>query len=393
MLKFLLPQPAEPAVRAEQIRLLFLQNRSVQLLGMLTAIITAITLWKVADHSLLFSWLVLMIIAYSMRFATTILFFRTHISDQMTEIWVKRYIVCTFIAGLTWGSLAFFLDPAWPAAYQVVLFVIYTGLIAGAFSANSSVFIAFPAFYVPMVISIMIVMLRMKDEAFYTLALLFMIYIALMYISSLKFYTQLAYTLQLRFDNEKLAQELSISNEKLHKLADIDGLTQIYNRRSLDRFMNAEWNRHYRNQKPLSFLFIDIDYFKQYNDTYGHEAGDNCLIEISRILQKNAQRASDIAARFGGEEFAIIFPETTEKEAVQIAKKIISDLNELSIPHSGSSICQHVTMSIGVSTLIPQQPNNCEWILTSADKALYEAKKCGRNCVVEASSLQQLNLF
>ncbi|MDD2828478.1 MAG: GGDEF domain-containing protein [Sulfuricurvum sp.] len=388
MLKRLLPKPANPAVRAEQIRLLFLQNRSVQVLGMITAIVTAITLWKVADHTLLSGWLILMIIAYSMRFVTTILFFRTHISDQMTEIWVRRYIICTFFAGVIWGSLAFLLDPSWPAAYQVVLFVVYTGLIAGAFSANSSVFVAFPSFYLPMVVALMIVMLQMKDEAFNALALLFMIYIALMYISSLKFYNQLTYTLQLRFDNEKLVQELAESNEKLVHLADIDGLTQIYNRRSLDRFLNAEWNRHYRNQKPISFLFIDIDYFKQYNDTYGHEAGDNCLIEISRILKCNAKRASDITARYGGEEFAVIFPETDEAKAFEIAQRMITHLHDSSIEHSTSLVSEYVTMSIGVSTIIPQNPNNSEWLLTSADKALYEAKNSGRNQVVQTSSLE-----
>lgn len=387
MLKFLLPEPAKPSVRAEQIRLLFLQNRSVQVLGMLTAIITAITLWKVADHTLLTVWLIVMITVYIMRLATTLLFFRTHIDDQMTEIWIRRYIVWTFLAGVSWGSLAFLLDSTWPAAYQVVLFVVYTGLIAGAFNANSSVFIAFPAFYVPIVVPLMIVMLGMKDEAFYALALLFMIYIALMYISSLKFYNRLADTLQLRFDNEKLAQELSLSNEKLVHLADIDGLTQIYNRRSLNRFLIAEWNRHYRNQKPLSLIFIDIDYFKQYNDTYGHEAGDNCLIQVAQILQRNAKRSSDIAARFGGEEFAMILPETSEVEAFAIAKKIIASLKELSISHTGSSVCEYVTMSIGISTLIPQQQDNSDYLLLTADKALYEAKNNGRNCVIQASSM------
>lgn len=388
MLKFLLPDPAEPSVRAEQIRLLFLQNRSVQILGMFTAIITAIILWKVANHPLLTAWLIVMITVYALRLTTTLLFFRTPISDALTETWVHRYIFWTFLAGVSWGSLAFLLNPAWPAAYQVVLFVVYTGLIAGAFNANSSVFIAFPAFYVPIVIPLMIVMLGMRDEAFYALALLFVIYISLMYISSLRFYNQLTYTLKLRFENESMAQELSKSNEKLVHLADIDGLTQIYNRRSLNRFLSAEWNRHYRNQKPLSLLFIDIDYFKQYNDTYGHEAGDSCLIQIAQILQRNAKRSSDIAARYGGEEFAIILPEASTAEAFEIAQKIISCLKELSISHSGSYISEYVTMSIGVSTLIPQQPDNMETLLTSADKALYEAKNCGRNCVKQAPYIE-----
>ncbi|MDD5051705.1 MAG: diguanylate cyclase [Sulfuricurvum sp.] len=386
MIQHLLPQSVEPSVRAEQIRLLFVQNRSVQVLGILTAIITAITLWKVTDHFLITAWIILMITVYFMRLATTILFFRTHTNNPSTEIWVRRYIFWTFLAGASWGSLSFLLSPEWPAAYQVVLFVVYTGLIAGAFNANSSVFIAFPAFYLPIVVPLMIAMLRMKDEAFYALALLFVIYIALMYFSSLKFYNQLAYTLKLRFENESMTQELSLYNEKLTHLADIDGLTQLYNRRSLDRFMIAEWNRHYRNKQPLSLLFIDIDYFKQFNDVYGHEAGDKCLIHIAQILQKNAKRSSDIAARFGGEEFAIILPETSSTEAFKIAEKIVLCLEELSIPHTGSSTSDNVTMSIGVSTLIPQQPDNSELLLTSADKALYDAKGSGRNCVKQALS-------
>ncbi|MGD8484384.1 MAG: diguanylate cyclase, partial [Thioalkalispiraceae bacterium] len=293
------------------------------------------------------------------------------LSEQdIIDKWGTGYVLGTLVSGITWGMLAFFYDPTWPAPYQVILFVVYTGITAGAFNTNTPLFIAFPAFYLPPVACLMVVMLKQRGEGFHELAALFMIYIILMYLSAIKFHNRLAKSLQIRFENEQLA--------------DMDELTGLYNRRSMDKYLASEWNRHYRSQKPLSLLFIDIDFFKQYNDTHGHAGGDQCLVEVSQLLKNNVQRSSDMVARFGGEEFAVILPETGEADAMQVAEKIHSGLTQLQIPHESSPVAAHVTMSVGVATMVPEQTDNSNLLLKMADEALYQAKNTGRDRVIKA---------
>lgn len=264
--------------------------------------------------------------------------------------------------------------------------MIYTGLIAGAFNTNSSVPYAFPAFYVPPLLSLMIVMLRQNDEAFFALAALFLIYIVLMQISLMKFHARLTNTLQMQFSNKRLADKLKGVNQQLKELADKDGLTQLYNRRSMDRYLKAEWERHYREQKPLSFLLLDVDYFKRYNDYYGHERGDECLIRIAGIMKKSAIRSTDMAVRYGGEEFALILPETDDKGAREIADRILTDIRKTRMPHQDSFIDEIVTASIGTATASPTDRDAKATLIISADTALYNAKKLGRNQVVQSTS-------
>lgn len=386
MLKYFLPESVNPWERAEQIRLLYHQGVPIQTLGILTAIVCVIMFWKVADHAMLGLWLGVHVVISLIRLAATVKFTRSHIVGyRALEQWGRAYVVGTFISGLIWGSLSMFFSPAWPAPYQVTLFAVYTGITAGAFNTNSSLFVAFPAFYLPPVGCLVYVMSRQPAEGFFALATLFMIYVVLMYVSALKFHTRLAHSLEVCFENERLAEQLAQSNQKLMSLADTDELTGISNRRSMDRCLRREWNRLFRAKRPLSLLFIDLDFFKQYNDTYGHDGGDQCLIQVARILRNHSQRPYDMAARFGGEEFAVILPETSEEDALKIAETILADLENLQIPHSGSEVAKHVTLSVGVATIVPNQPDSDDFLRLSADRALYQAKKMGRKRVVKAN--------
>lgn len=386
MLKYLLPEPVKPAVRAEQVRLLYHQGVSIQALGILTAIISVIMFWKVADHVMLGLWLGVHVVVSLIRLVATVKFTKSNIVEyRAIESWGRAYVAGTFISGLIWASLSLFFSPAWPAAYQVTLFAVYTGIIAGAFNANSSVFVAFLVFYLPPAACLLYMMLRQSVEGAFVLASFFLIYIILMYISALKFHNRLAMSLEARFENEQLAEQLAQSNRKLMHLAETDELTGISNRRAMDRFLRSEWNRLFRAKKPLSLLFVDLDFFKQYNDTYGHEVGDKCLIQIAKILHNHTQRSNDMAARFGGEEFAVILPETSEDDALKIAETILADLESLQIPHAGSEVAKHVTLSVGVATMIPNQPDSEDFLRLSADRALYQAKRTGRKQVVKAN--------
>lgn len=183
---------------------------------------------------------------------------------------------------------------------------------------------------------------------------------------------------------ERVNRELEEANQKLEKLSQTDSLTGIYNRLMFDRTMKIEWDRCKRHFISLSLIMIDIDYFKAYNDNYGHQAGDDCLRKIAAVLSSCARRSSDIVTRYGGEEFAIILPHMEKENAIELAEKMRSRVEELNLPHEYSSVSDHVTISLGVYTVVPSDSISIEAFIGAADKALYKAKRENRNNTVSA---------
>ncbi len=185
----------------------------------------------------------------------------------------------------------------------------------------------------------------------------------------------------------KIKRKLEESNEALHKLSSLDGLTQIANRRTFDKTLSNEWNRAMREKRELSMLLIDIDYFKRYNDSYGHLAGDEALIKIAQTLNNVTNRPGDIFCRYGGEEFAAILPSTDLKGAELVAQKFHDAIRTLNIPHPKSDVSDIITISIGCATITPNIKLEKTLLISIADRALYAAKNSGRN---RSSSSDQL---
>lgn len=173
---------------------------------------------------------------------------------------------------------------------------------------------------------------------------------------------------------------------ELERLATRDGLTGVANRRSFDQTLNVEWRRATRESRALSLLMIDVDYFKRYNDTYGHQGGDECLRRIAGAMSGVVKRTSDAVARYGGEEFSILLPATDPEGACLVAERIRAAVEALALPHAGSEIADHVTVSIGVASVIVSSGDAPTQLVGAADKALYRAKKEGRNRVVAAEA-------
>jgi diguanylate cyclase (GGDEF)-like protein len=197
-------------------------------------------------------------------------------------------------------------------------------------------------------------------------------------------------------EQARLYQELEAANRRLERLAFLDDLTQVANRRRFDEVLDREWRRMSREQLPLSILFCDLDCFKSYNDTYGHQAGDLCLREVARAIRSAAKRPADLVARYGGEEFAIILPNTRAEGAVCVAEEMRRKVAQLAIEHRNSSVAPPfenklptVSLSIGVTCIVPQTDWQPEIALKAADAALYQAKTEGRNCTVLNSLLTQ----
>ncbi|MDU2064682.1 MAG: diguanylate cyclase [Sporomusaceae bacterium] len=180
--------------------------------------------------------------------------------------------------------------------------------------------------------------------------------------------------------SRKLVEEkLESTIKKLEVLSNIDGLTNLANRRYFDQILSVEYDRLSRSGAMLSFIMIDIDCFKAFNDYYGHLCGDNCLQQVARILESSICRTADIVARYGGEEFICMLPETDLEGAKVIAEKMRSGVERLRIPHTGSRISDYVTISLGVASIKCSPKNNVLENISEADKALYKAKANGRN--------------
>ena len=189
---------------------------------------------------------------------------------------------------------------------------------------------------------------------------------------------------QISKEKELLYQQLQQANLELQSLAELDGLTQIANRRRLDGYLNQEWRRMMREKTPLSLIMCDIDFFKKYNDTYGHLAGDFCLQQVAKTINSAVKRPGDLAARYGGEEFAAILPNTDANGAMHVAEEIRLKVRDLQILHCQSPIAGHVTLSLGVATTVPCPGSSPVMLIATADKALYQAKEAGRNRLAAA---------
>lgn len=171
---------------------------------------------------------------------------------------------------------------------------------------------------------------------------------------------------------------------ELQNLATKDSLTGLSNRRSLDEKIHLEWKCGQRARTPLAFILADIDYFKRYNDHYGHQKGDECLRAVAGAIGGAIFRPADMSARYGGEEFSVIMPNTDLAGAQAVAERICKAVGELAIPHAASSTAPHVTISLGVAAIVPTACSNLENLIAAADTALYQAKKEGRNRVAIA---------
>ncbi len=183
-------------------------------------------------------------------------------------------------------------------------------------------------------------------------------------------------------ERKKNEEKLVNLQKELHEFSFKDGLTGVANRRMFDSIMEVEWVNAKRNNQPLSLIMFDIDYFKQYNDQYGHIQGDDCLKRVAKTLNSAGTRPRDFFARFGGEEFVLVLPETDAKSAKMVAERCRSLIFKKQIPHEKSLVSQILTVSLGVATIIPTHADEPISFIDEVDKRLYQAKQKGRNCMV-----------
>ncbi len=176
-----------------------------------------------------------------------------------------------------------------------------------------------------------------------------------------------------------LNAQLLAKNQRLNHLANMDELTQVANRRAFEQYLQQEWQRSLREQQPISLILCDVDFFKEFNDRYGHLAGDQCLYQVAQALCDSTKRPTDLIARYGGEEFAVILPNTNEDGAKQLTARILSQMRAQLIPHQGSAVSHYLTVSLGSVTVVPQARMDWHELIDVADRGLYQAKAQGRD--------------
>lgn len=182
----------------------------------------------------------------------------------------------------------------------------------------------------------------------------------------------------------KANQALMQVNDQLKEMSRTDGLLGIANRQCLNERLDQEWRRFQREESMLALVMLDVDHFKLYNDTYGHQAGDRCLQAVAEAARTSVHRAADLLARYGGEELAILLPNTDLEGAHAVAKHILAQLEKMHIPHGASPVADHVTVSAGVAAMVPGRTTPVTQLIDAADRALYQAKEEGRNRIVVA---------
>jgi diguanylate cyclase (GGDEF)-like protein len=290
--------------------------------------------------------------------------------------------------GTAYGLGLFLFLPLLPHLNQITVLGVIVTVIPVALVSFSTNKLSFLLYFLP-ALGLPVFQCLLQGDLFHIYIAIFGIIYLYVVITLFDWhYDVLTEAINLRLTNQGLVisltgsnKQLEALNKRLEAISTVDSLTNLANRRYFDDALQRELLRAQRAKTPISLIMLDIDFFKQYNDEYGHVTGDNCLRLISTVLQENVKRPGDMAARYGGEEFCIIMPETDQKGAYNLAEQIKQEVESLNIPHAKSKIVSHVTVSMGTATTIPGLHVTTTMLINAADKALYTAKRDGRNTI------------
>lgn len=300
--------------------------------------------------------------------------------DNISSLW-KHFRFFVAITGMVYGFGAFiFSFYLTEANYLCVLLIIATCIPAAlvSFLSDRKSFILFISFTLFPIIIQKISLFEMKGFVFAVFTMIY--FFVLIRLFNWQF-NVLIDTISLKISHYQLLQRVEKSNVELEKLSSTDALTGLYNRRVFDIKIEHELLRAIRTGAALSLIMVDIDKFKEFNDEFGHLAGDECLAKIATLLNQRVIRTGDFIARYGGEEFVIILPATDKEGAINFATDLQQYVFSLSIPHAANVQSEFVTISMGIATFSPEKSMELKVFIDNADKAMYQAKSLGRNTV------------
>jgi diguanylate cyclase (GGDEF)-like protein len=375
-----------PRVQGHLVATLYAQPGAL-IAGGSAMIALSIAEWTRTGSHIWGGWLVaaLILLAWRWRAARV---FAARRTEAGPRIWARRFTIGAWLNGAWWGggTLALFIQGADPVA-QWMMIAVQAGYLGGAAIRNN----ASPAAALGQVYLTLVPLLvgcLASGDLYYSLFSLFVVQHILASVMLVKFMSQTTTKLLVADErNGELLEEVRIANDRLNESnvqlegqATTDALTGVANRRAFDKALAAEWRRSERAQRPVSLLIVDIDRFKLYNDSFGHQAGDKCLRSIATAMSQSVRESTDLVARYGGEEFAVILPDTDAASGLVVAEKIRAIVFSLGIDRAKGDP-NPVTVSVGLATQIPAGNAEPSALVAAADEALYAAKDTGRNRV------------
>jgi len=380
---------SEKSQHIERLKLIYNDEPFTLTSYVVISLIMLFMAWPHSNPFVLTAWFICIVVMLSIRCLLTLSFQSNHEKNIRPEKWHQRLLISSFLTGLSIGACGFI---SFTPGQHFLPLILTVGLITISCVSINSLSIGkniFTAFLVPALLPIAINSVQSGDRINTGIGLLIIIFSFTLLLLSRHTRENIEKALAIRYENNNLLaglttskHQLEIKNLELERLATTDHLTKLANRRYGEKYLNDEWNIAIRHNRVITVVMIDIDQFKAYNDHYGHLMGDDCLHMVALALQQTLSRPSDIAIRYGGEEFMAILPDTDSTGAFNIIHRFQKLLEKIHTPHKYSSVTDHITVSCGIATITPGRTDKAKTLINQADIALYKAKFNGGNCTV-----------
>ena len=379
----------DKAVYSEQIKLLYSCSKYRPALHIISAFVVVLIVIDSVQLTYIATW-TLALIVFNIYRIIDISNTQKYLDDiDDFRSLQKHFVLLAAGLGLIYGLSITFIFTQLTLIEQIYILCLVTTLVpAGlvSFASDKNTFYAyFYSLCVPIVLQILL-MAKLPYIYIGICAIAFMVISRQLFLWN---HDVIKDSIILKLKNEELLKSLQLTNTQLQQQNIIDELTKIANRRHFDETLEKEWLRAKRFRTSLALLMIDIDFFKQYNDSFGHLKGDECLKRIATVLSNSLNRPADFVARYGGEEFCILIPETDMDGALTFAEKVHSAIIELKIDNPGSEVSKYLTISIGIAAIVPKHDDSYMDLIYTSDKALYKAKADGRNIIRTKETLER----
>jgi diguanylate cyclase (GGDEF)-like protein len=371
-------------IYSSRIKYLYEQSVSTILYNIVLLTVANVALWNTLSlQILIYGWIIIISVALARYFYARYVL-RTTSWGQLP---IKRklfyiYMFLSLLGGLAWGWIFILYANQLTLTGQLFMLLLLGGVCAAAVAPLSSFVQVYLIYTIPMLLAPIIFFGMSSAPGSMATASVTALYLVVQIAATYRNNRLTCRGLRLQIEKDDLIETLSEKNKRINVLLQIDELTQIPNRRYLFEMLEKEFHRAQRESSYLTLFMCDIDYFKDYNDHYGHMMGDKVLHDVAQILYKTLQRSGDFVARYGGEEFFAILPNTNRIAAVTMAERILTNIRLAQIDHVKSSAMPYLTLSIGGIVLQPTQLSSIDDLISQADRALYVAKNKGRNCFI-----------
>jgi len=378
-------KPLRPELVAKCVELLYAQAANAYTSSVVAGSILIALYWTIADHGVLLGWAAAYGAMIGARYVLGRRFRLVHPAPSNVERWLFRFFAAVLICGALWGVLAVYLVQFDDPQRQAVVAIAIGALVSGAVTAYSISTPVLLAFTVPAMLPLGLALLSRGDSVSALLGALIVAWLGFMLGSARRFRHFALESLEHQFENAELVNSLEEERDRVTELArqlrmlsSTDPLTGLANRRAFDEALEESWSRCAANTWPLGLVAADIDYFKAYNDGYGHPQGDECLRRVAEVFAREAARDGGVAARLGGEELALLLPDCDAARAYTIAERLRCAIVGLGLPHRGSPLGT-ISASFGTASVVPDRTIPYVSLAERADRALYDAKRAGRN--------------